>query len=154
MPSFAELEKRVDDALADLPPLAAPDTLLPRVLAAVQAWAERPWYQRAWLTWPVGLQVASAALLCVIVAGGALAIPLIHAQGAQAIAFVNARMPVDVPGLGASLRVSASALVLAWRALVQPLLLFVLPLAFVAGVAGAAILTALNRVLVERSVQR
>lgn len=154
MPSFAELEKHVDRALADLPPLSAPGTLLPRVLAAVQAWAERPWYQRAWLTWPVGLQVASAALLCLVVAGGALAMPLVLAQGARWVAFVSARAPIDVPNLGVSFRVTATALVLAWRALVQPLFLFVLPIAFMAGVAGAAILTALNRVLVERSVQR
>lgn len=154
MPSFAELERHVDHALADLPPLGAPDTLLPRVLAAVQAWAERPWYQRAWLTWPVGLQVASAALLSLVIAGSALAIPLVQAQGAEAIAFASARMPFDVPNLGASLRVTVIALVLTWRTLVQPLLLFVLPIAFMAGVAGAAILTALNRVLVERSVQR
>ena len=154
MPSFAELEKHVDRALADLPPLTAPGTLLPRVLAAVQAWAERPWYQRAWLTWPAGLQIASAALLILLVAGGALAMPLVQAQGAQLVAFISARLPIDLPNLGASLRVTAIALVLVWRALFQPLLLFVLPLAFMAGVAGAAILTALNRVLVERSVQR
>lgn len=154
MPSFADLEKHVDRALADLPPLTAPGTLLPRVLAAVQQWADRPWYQRAWLTWPVGWQVASAALLILLVAGGALAMPLVQAQGARLAAFVSARAPIDVPNLSASFRVTATALVLAWRALVQPLLLFVLPVAFMAGVAGAAILTALNRVLVERSVPR
>ena len=154
MPSFADLERHVDGALADLPPLSAPDTLLPRVLAAVQAWAERPWYQRAWLTWPVGLQVASAVLLCLVVAGGVLAIPLVQAQGARAIAFVGPHVPLDLPKLGASLRMTAIAFVLVWRTLVEPLLLFVLPIAFMAGVAGAAVLTALNRVLVERSVQR
>jgi hypothetical protein len=89
-----------------------------------------------------------------MVAGGALAMPLVQAQGSQLVAFVTARVPIDLPNLGASLRVTAIAFVLVWRALVQPLLLFVLPLAFMAGVAGAAILTALNRVLVERSVQR
>ena len=154
MPSFAELEKHVDRALADLPPLTAPGTLLPRVLAAVQAWAERPWYQRAWLTWPAGLQAASVALLILLVAGGALAMPLVQAQGAHLVAFISARLPIDLPNLGASLRVTAIALVLAWRALVQPLLLLVVPIAFMAILAGAAILTALNRVLVERSVQR
>lgn len=154
MPSFAELEQHVDRALADLPPLTAPGTLLPRVLAAVQAWAERPWYQRAWLTWPVGLQAASAALLLLMVAGGAVAMPLVQAQAARFIAFVGTRAPIDLATLGAALRVTAIALVLTWRAIVQPLVLFVLPIAFMAGVAGAAILTALNRVLVERSVHR
>ena len=154
MRSFAELERHVDRALADLPPLGAPDTLLPRVLAAVQAWAARPWYRRAWLTWPIGLQIASAALLALTIAGGALAMPFVQAQGTRLVALVSARAPIDLPNLGASLRVTATALVLVWRALVQPLLLLVPPAAFMAGVAGAAILTALNRVLVERSVQR
>jgi len=154
MLSFAELEKHVDRALADLPPLTAPGTLLPRVLAAVQAWAERPWYQRAWLTWPVGLQVASAALLLLLVAGGALAMPLVHAQGAQFIALVSARAPIDLPNLGASLRVTATALALVWRALVQPLVLFVLPIAFMAGVAAAAIQSALKHKTGERAGHR
>ena len=154
MPSFADLERHVDRALSDLPPLSAPDTLLPRVLAGVQAWAERPWYQRAWLTWPAGLQAASAALLLLVVAAGAIVMPLVEVHGARAIALVSARLPIDMAGLGASLRVTSTALVLVWRALVQPLVLFVLPIAFVSGVAGAAILAALNRVLVERSVQR
>jgi hypothetical protein len=153
MQSFAELERRVDRALADLPPLGAPDTLLPRVLAAVQAWADRPWYQRAWLTWPRGLQAASVALLLVVVLGVATALPLVQAQAAQALALVTARAPVDVPGM-ATLRATANALVLVWRALIQPFVPFALALAIIAGVASAVIASALNRVLLERSVQR
>jgi hypothetical protein len=154
MQSFAELEQRVDRALADLPPLDAPDTLLPRVLAAVQAWAERPWYQRAWLTWPLGLQAASVALLILMVLGGAMAVPFVQAQAAHAVAFVSSRMAIDVPNVGASLGVTTNALILVWRALIQPLLPFAFTVAFIAGVASAVVVTALNRVLLERQVQR
>ena len=59
--SFDDLERRVHDELRRLPAPLAPGTLLPRVLAAVDAWARRPWYARAWFTWPIGLRVASVA---------------------------------------------------------------------------------------------
>lgn len=59
----ADEHRRVGRALAQLPPLRAPHTLLPRVMAAVQAWALKPWYQRAWFTWPLGWQLAALASL-------------------------------------------------------------------------------------------
>jgi hypothetical protein len=154
MQSFADLERHVDRVLADLPPLGAPDTLLPRVLAAVQAWADRPWYQRAWLTWPAGLQAASVTLLILLLLGGAMAMPLVQAEAARAAALIATRLPIDWPNIGSSFGVRASALVLVWRALIQPLLPFALAIAFMAGVASAVVVTALNRVLLERSVQR
>ena len=58
-----DLETLVDRELRRLPALRAPHTLLPRVLAAVQRWSQRPWYARAWFTWPIGGQIASAAAL-------------------------------------------------------------------------------------------
>ena len=48
----ADFEHRLTRELQMLPTPRAPGTLLPRVMAAVQAWALRPWYQRAWFTWP------------------------------------------------------------------------------------------------------
>jgi hypothetical protein len=150
MPSLAELERHVDRVLADLPPLGAPGSLLPRVLAAVQAWSERPWYQRAWLTWPVGLQAASVGLLLLLILGGAVALPLAQAQAVRVLALFT----IDVPTIGPSFRATATALVLVWRALIQPLLPFALVVAFTAGIASAFVVTALHHVLLERSVQR
>src|SRR4029078_6895329 len=57
--TFDELERRTDAELGVRRPPMAPDTLLPRVLAAVDAWINRPWYTRAWFTWPLGWQIAS-----------------------------------------------------------------------------------------------
>lgn len=60
-----QLEAAVDRVLKALPPLKAPDTLIPRVLAAIEPAASMPWYRRPWQAWPRALQLAS---LCVAVA--------------------------------------------------------------------------------------
>lgn len=57
-----DLESRVDLALRQLAQPRAPHTLLPRVLAAADGWNRRPWYWRPWPGWPLGWQVASAAV--------------------------------------------------------------------------------------------
>ena len=58
-----ELETRIDRELKSLPPLAAPPTLAPRVLARLASQSEAPWYHRAWQTWPMALRTASFILL-------------------------------------------------------------------------------------------
>ena len=68
--------------------------------------------------------------------------------------FDAARTPIDLPNIFGALRVKASALLLVWRAIIQPLLPFAVAVAFVAGVASAVIVTALHLVLPERSIQR
>ena len=59
----ADLETFVDGELRRLPLPRAPQTLLPRVLAAVEQWRERPWYARAWFTWPLAWQSGRSAAL-------------------------------------------------------------------------------------------
>ena len=56
-----ELQRHIDRELKSLPVLPAPDTLLPRVLAAVRHWADRPWHARAWFTWPMWWRVVVIA---------------------------------------------------------------------------------------------
>lgn len=57
------LEEQVGRMLEDLPELAAPISLAPRVMAAIAAGRQCPWHQRAWQNWPLKLQVVSMALL-------------------------------------------------------------------------------------------
>ena len=64
-----ELEARIDRELKSLPPLAAPPTLAPRVMALVASRAAAPWYRRAWPMWPVSLQAASLVLLLAMFGG-------------------------------------------------------------------------------------
>ena len=58
-----DLERLIDRELRSLPAPRAPRTLLPRVMAAANEAANRPWYSRTWLQWPVGWQLASALVL-------------------------------------------------------------------------------------------
>jgi hypothetical protein len=69
-----ELEQFVHERLRRLPAAKAPATLAPRVLAAIRAQSELPWWRRAWWTWPAPCQAAfgtlTMALLGLLGTGG------------------------------------------------------------------------------------
>ena len=127
---FDDLERRVDAELRRLPQPAAPDTLLPRVLAAVDAWARRPWYSRAWFTWPLGWQAVSIA----VVALAAYALWLAPSVAAPAAA------------------TTAGAVI--WRTLFEPLLGYVVGLVVLMALACAVFGAALNFLFLERTASR
>src|SRR5262245_22022657 len=129
--SFDELERRVHDELRRLPDPLAPATLLPRVLAAVDAWARRPWYARAWFTWPVAWQAASIALVALAAYG-----------------------MWSVPPLPASVTATTSASSIIWRTLIEPLLGYVVGLVVLMCLACAAFGAALNYLFLERTASR
>jgi hypothetical protein len=129
--SFDDLERRVHDELRRLPAPLAPGTLLPRVLAAVDAWARRPWYARAWFTWPIGLRVASVAAL-VAAAYGMWNLP-----------------PLPEPVLATT---SAGSVI--WRTLIEPLLGYVVGLVVLMCLACALFGAALNYLFLERTASR
>lgn len=129
--SFDELERRVHEELRRLPAPLAPRTLLPRVLAAVDAWARRPWYERAWFTWPLGWRVASVAMLAVAV----------YATW-------------NLPPLPGSVVATTNAGGVLWRTLIEPLLGYVVGLVLLMGVACAIFGAALNYLFLERTASR
>lgn len=57
-----DLEKRIHAELRKLPDLPAPPSLIPRVLAKIQASAAPVWWQRPWMLWPMPARAASALL--------------------------------------------------------------------------------------------
>ncbi len=61
--SQQSLEDLIHRELTKLPERTAPDTLMPRVLAQIRARERRPWWQRAWPSWPLAAQLASMPLL-------------------------------------------------------------------------------------------
>ena len=71
----ADLERLIDRELRSLPAPRAPRALLPRVMAAVDDAARRPWYSRTWLQWPIAAQLASALVLIGVVAAGGVLLP-------------------------------------------------------------------------------
>ena len=71
-----ELERAVAEALAQLPAVTAPDTLLPRVIAAANRLHSRPWYARPWHTWPQPYQVSSLSFCLLALAAVVFPWPL------------------------------------------------------------------------------
>jgi hypothetical protein len=129
--AFDDLERRMRDELARLPSPLAPATLLPRVLAAVDAWVNRPWYTRAWFTWPLGWQAVSVAFV-------ALAL---YATWAA-------------PPLPASVVATGNAGGVIWRTLIEPLLGYVVGLVVLMALACAVFGAALNYLFLERTASR
>ena len=64
-----QLAAVIDRELKALPDLAAPQTLLPRVMAAIRQPAKLPWHRRGWQTWPSALRVGSLLILLSAFAG-------------------------------------------------------------------------------------
>ncbi len=56
------LEQLIHRELSKLPPRDAPATLIPRVLAQIQARARKHWWQCPWTYWPWPLKVLSLPL--------------------------------------------------------------------------------------------
>ena len=145
-----DLESLIGAELRRLPTPRAPQTLLPRVLAAVHAWAQRPWYERAWFTWPVGLQIASVAALIVIVAGGAMLLPGMMASAGVAASTVTSRVMEDVAPATKLAGVTVNAVQVIWRVLFEPVAVYAFAIVLLMWLACAAIGAALTRVVFER----
>jgi len=56
-----QLEAAIDRELQGLGELPAPATLSSRIMYAIEQRAARPWYRRAWESWPMPLRAASLA---------------------------------------------------------------------------------------------
>jgi hypothetical protein len=141
-----ETERRIDRALKELPLLRAPDTLLPRVSAAVQAWMRRPWYERAWFTWPLALRVVGITTLALMLASASVVAPeifaLARASAADLVANLLERVPVGLLRFEAAL----STLLEAWQIVSARLLAYAAAAVFLLALTSALCVAALNRV--------
>jgi hypothetical protein len=124
----ADLEREVGLGLRSLPEVPAPASLLPRVMAAVHAWSVRPWYERAWFTWPIELQIASGAVLTALFAAAVLLSPALG-EGLRGLA-----QPVAGPVLSYANEITGDVaggvgvLRSVWNAMIQPLILVASPI--------------------------
>jgi hypothetical protein len=143
-----DLETLVDRELRRRPAPRAPHTLLPRVLAAVQRWAERPWYARAWFTWPIGGQIVSAAVLALVVIGAALLVP----SAQSAFDRTMGRLLSSVTPVAQRTEATLNAAHVVWRAVIEPLAPYAFVLVALMCVACVAFGTALNHVAFRRAV--
>src|SRR5262249_40733510 len=57
------LEQQIDRTLKRLPDLAAPASLLPRVMETIARRHALPWYHQPWQMWPAALRACTLVLL-------------------------------------------------------------------------------------------
>jgi hypothetical protein len=147
----AELERLIDRELRKLPAPRAPHTLLARVMAAAQESASRQWYTRAWLTWPVGWQVASVVVLLMSFAGGAVLLPTLQ-EAASALTFV-ANVRGDVAETARDVEVATTAVRVLWQSLLAPVVPYAFGLVLLMCVACAVFGTALNHLVFGKALR-
>ena len=145
-----DLETLATRDLRRLPAPRAPQTLLPRVLAAVQAWSERPWYAREWFTWPVAWQLASVSALMVILAGGVMVIPTVQAELREITPRLTPAVLTTLPQLVLALATTVNTTRVLWHIVIQPFLPYVAVLVGLMCLMCAMAALALNRVVFER----
>ena len=143
-----DLETRIDRTLRRLPAPRAPLTLLPRVLAAVQEWSQRPWYSRAWFTWPIGGQIVSAAALILVVVAGALLTTSAQAVVDQA----TTRLFSGVMPAAQEVEAMLNAARVVWHAVVEPFAVYAFAVVVLMWLACVAFATALGHVAFRRAV--
>jgi hypothetical protein len=143
-----DLETRIDRALRRLPAPRAPQTLLPRVLAAVQEWSQRPWYARAWFTWPIGGQIVSAAALILVVVGGAL----LTASAQTVVDQAATRLLSGVMPVAHRAEAMLNAARVVWHAVIAPLAVYAGAVVVLMWLACVAFATALGHVAFGRAV--
>ena len=148
-----DLERLVDRELKQLPRPRAPRTLLPRVMAAVEGNVPQPWYTRAWLTWPRGWQVLSAAAAIAVVA----LLSGVFPTGGVTSAVRTAPAPEvisDTVAFAGRMEDATSVAWTLWRVVLQPLVPYAFALAML--MCGACVVfgMALNYVVFGRTLHR
>jgi hypothetical protein len=151
-PSGDDLERLAHRALQRLPPPRAPHALLPRIMAAVDTMPARPWYTRAWFTWPVAWQAVSIAVVALLVSGAVLIGPRVQAAASSVIAAVH--LIAGGVSDAAPVETTANSARILWRTLLEPLATYALVVVVLMLLACAVFGTALNHVVIERAEQR
>jgi hypothetical protein len=138
-----DLERVVGASLRALPAPRAPRTLLPGVLAAAAA-RTRPWYSRAWRTWPEPLQAATtAAAACLLAVGTALVTGLVPLDTLLALA--NITPPAWLAGASEAVVATAALVRSLRRVFLEPAIASVILLAIVVSLTCVAFRAAAAR---------
>jgi len=139
-----ELAALIDSELRDLPGPRAPRSLLPRVLAAV-AEARRPWYARAWRTWPSAWQAASVGACALFLAAAALSLPVVQTAAIHYAAPAVAPVAEAVQPVASRIEAVQRAFEVIWRVVIGPVAAMALVPVFLMLAASLALGAALRR---------
>ena len=146
-----DLQQLLDRELKRLPAPSAPRTLLPRVLAAtVHGTPART--QSGWLAWPRSWQIASAAALLALAAGGWMLWPLLQTVVLGARPMGNT--PSRIASVVRSADEGAAIVRVLWQVVLQPIATYVSVLAIALTLVCAVLWTALERFALGGASQR
>jgi hypothetical protein len=148
----ADLERLVDERLKQLPAPHAPDTLLPRVLAAIEQHGQAPWHSRAWRTWPIAWQLVSAVACLAILTAVVSALP--RQLVIDVARFVSSPSTGETVAVADQAESATRAAWVLWRVVLQPLVPYALALSMLMCVACVGFGMALNYVVFGRTLQR
>jgi hypothetical protein len=131
--------------LKQLPAPRAPQSLLPRVMAAVALEERKPWYARPWMTWPPLAQAASVVLVGGLAAGVWSLwpnLPQLAAGSGSPMAVATVSWITDVVNRATQVSTVVRAL---WQVLLGPIAIIVVGLTVIVSLACAAAWTAVRR---------
>jgi hypothetical protein len=146
-----DLERLVDAELKRLPAPRAPRTLLPRVLAAVEAQQRHAKPARGWALWPRAWQFAGGVVMAAVLIG-------IWQLAAFAGPIISELLPAVGMGRAAALTRgaddAATVVRVLWEVLLQPVATYVSILAISLALACALFWTAVERLAPGGASQR
>jgi hypothetical protein len=155
-----DLDAPLAAALSRLSTVRAPETLLPRVLAATQAMAARPWYARTWDTWPQPYQTASVAVCLLVLAAMTLTMPFADAWWIDAGTLTGGRVDAylgvfhDAARLARIAEAVGRAAGNLWHALSVPLLVYAAGIGTLSCLVMALFAVALDRLTPGKAFSR
>ena len=146
-----DLERLVDRELKRLPTPRAPRTLLPRVMAAVDAAANMPWYRRAWFTWPLGWQAVSVSMGVAALTAVVMLLPDVtfFAQQAPVVTEVSG----EVSAAAQRVETATTAVRVIWRALLAPVVPYAFGLVVLMTLACGLFGTVLNHLVFGKALR-
>ena len=154
MSTPVDLERLIDRELRRMPAPLAPKTLIPRVLGEIERWSRRPWYERAWMTWPVAWQAASLAACVAVVAGLLLLGPALQREITNTVLAVASDAHQRAgPAIDAVLTAITTVRVV-WRALIEPVAPYLFALTLLISLACGLFAAALSQITSGRMVER
>lgn len=146
-----DLERLVDAELKRLPAPRAPRTLLPRVLAAVDAQQQHAKPARGWAFWPRAWQFAGGVVMAAVLVG-------IWRLATLAEPFISDLLPAVGLGRAAAFTRgaddAATVVRVLWEVLLQPVATYVSILAISLALACALFWTAVERLAPGGASQR
>jgi hypothetical protein len=116
-------------------------------MQAVHAWRLRPWYRRAWFTWPGYGQAAALAALTAVAVVVALFLPSLRDALVGASATLLGGRAHNVTATLERTQATIDGARMLWQALFAPVLGYAAAFVILMYVACAAVVFALNRAL-------